>query len=416
MTSFLGMLALLSIVGGYAIGGVIPSSGPLSGGTMVTITGSNLGNGSDITNVTICGVTASSIISQSATQVVVRTGSTGVPVSAGVITVYSANYGVTTVSNAFTYNPAGVILAEQLVWGTVSNMPAVRDALSAASAGGKIFAMGGNGAGSVPQSTAWAYDPSLPGLGWQSVSNMPTTRRYQSAVSLGTKVYVLAGDPYASTVWVYDTTQPGLGWGSVSNMPAGRNSMGSTVATGKIFALGGETTGIGLTNAWVYDTAQPGLGWGSISNLPEGSCVHAAVTVSGKVYLIKASSIPVPSAVWVYDPAQPGLGWGSVSNLPAARYWHGAAVLNNKIYVIGGYDETGAFTSTVWVYDPAQPALGWVSASSLPSKLVAFGTTTLDNKIYVMGGNNSGARSSTAYVGTVVSGVSPAFGPMSGGT
>ncbi|NCD35359.1 MAG: choice-of-anchor D domain-containing protein, partial [Spartobacteria bacterium] len=58
--------------------GVEPSTGSWTGGYQVTISGANLGNGSDITNVTLAGVAVTNIASQSATQVVVWAGS-GLP-------------------------------------------------------------------------------------------------------------------------------------------------------------------------------------------------------------------------------------------------------------------------------------------------------------------------------------------------
>ena len=68
----------------------------------MTIRGENLGNGSDVTNVTLCGVSATNIASQSATQVVVWAGSRGSSATGDVV-VFSTSYGATTRSNAFAY-------------------------------------------------------------------------------------------------------------------------------------------------------------------------------------------------------------------------------------------------------------------------------------------------------------------------
>jgi len=91
----------------FPSGGVSPSSGPRLGGFQVTIDGWNLGDGLDITNVTLCGVAASNII-QSATQVVVTAGAM-TNSGLGDVCVFSTSYGETVKSNAFTYNPAGWI-------------------------------------------------------------------------------------------------------------------------------------------------------------------------------------------------------------------------------------------------------------------------------------------------------------------
>jgi hypothetical protein len=80
---------------------VIPSSGSWLGGYQVVISGSNLGNGSDISNVTICGVAVQSIFSQCPTQIVVvaAAGNAGL----GDVRVFSTSFGETIGSNAFTY-------------------------------------------------------------------------------------------------------------------------------------------------------------------------------------------------------------------------------------------------------------------------------------------------------------------------
>ena len=88
------------IFGGSVIAPVAPSAGSYTGGYQVVITGTSLGNGADITNVTLCGVSAS-IQSQSATQIVVVAGAASPGL--GDVRVYSVSFGETVKSNAFTY-------------------------------------------------------------------------------------------------------------------------------------------------------------------------------------------------------------------------------------------------------------------------------------------------------------------------
>lgn len=82
--------------------GVHPTFGSSTGGFEVTITGSNLGDGADITNVTLCGVSAASIVSQSSTQVVIMAGASGFG-ALGDVRVFSTSYGETVKSDSFTY-------------------------------------------------------------------------------------------------------------------------------------------------------------------------------------------------------------------------------------------------------------------------------------------------------------------------
>ncbi len=73
---------------------VTPADGIWTGGTTIAIAGRYLGNGTDITNVTVCGVPAAATVSQSATQVVVRTGA-GMPLGAGGVAIHSTSQGST---------------------------------------------------------------------------------------------------------------------------------------------------------------------------------------------------------------------------------------------------------------------------------------------------------------------------------
>lgn len=83
--------------------GVSPDSGPVAGGTTVTISGVNLGDGTDVMNVTLCGVPVAAIVSQSSTQIVV-TAAAGVA-GTGDVMINSASYGPITKINGFTYVP-----------------------------------------------------------------------------------------------------------------------------------------------------------------------------------------------------------------------------------------------------------------------------------------------------------------------
>ena len=86
--------------------GVAPSSGSWLGGYPVTISGTNLCDGSDVTSVTLCGFPVSAIVSQSPTQIVVlaAAGSPGI----GDVHVFSTSYGETVRPDAFTYLVPGL--------------------------------------------------------------------------------------------------------------------------------------------------------------------------------------------------------------------------------------------------------------------------------------------------------------------
>jgi N-acetylneuraminic acid mutarotase len=395
-------------------GGTSVSNGPSAGGNTLTISGTGLGNGSDITNVTICGVVAV-IQSQTANSVTVVVGAGGS--GTGNIQIYSASDGVTTFVNGYTYNQQGAILGPFTGWLSVSNLPAARMGLAAASVNGKIYAIGGYNGSDTSYSTVYVYDPTQPTLGWLSASNLPAPRGYLAAASVNGKIYAIGGyypGFYSSTVYVYDPAQPTLGWLSVSNLPGSLDSLVATSVNGKIYAISGSSTGV-----FVYDPTQPTLGWLSVSNLPNWRYAVAGTSVNGKIYVIGGWGGPegsdTKSTVYVYDTTQPTLGWLSASNLPAAREYLGAVSENGKICAIGGFSQSSSsFQSTVYVYDPAQPTVGWLSTSNLPVACDDLAVASVNGTIYAIGGWN-GSPMSTVYKGSFAPDVVPSLGQLSGG-
>jgi len=410
-------LAWFALTGDAAITAVTPASGPLAGGNTVVITGDSLGNG-DVTNVTLCGVTATLQQDHSPTQVVVSAGAAW-DAATGDVVVRSTGSGLATKTNAYTYNPAGCLAGAFAGWTSVSNLPAARSHFGAASVGGKVYAVGGYGSGG-PQSSVYVYDPAQPALGWLSISNLPAAREDLAVASAGGKIYALGGygsGGSQSTVYVYDPAQPALGWLSVSNLPAARQELAAASAGGKLYAVGGYGNSAFQATVYVYDPLLPALGWQSVSNLPAVRADLGAASINGQIYALGGfNGSAQQSTVYVYDPAQPALGWLSVSNLPAARDGVAAAVANGMLYALGGYSGAGQ-QATVYEYDPAQPAAGWLITSNLPAPRGYAAAAGAGSKLYLLGGDDDTySPAATVYEGSFASGVAPSSGPTAGGT
>gem|GEM_PF-826068 len=113
--------------------GVVPSSGSWTGGYPVVITGTNLCNGllGDVTNVTLCGVSVSSIDSVSGSTQIVVTAGVGTPGS-GDVRVYSVTEGESVRANGFMYVGSSIT-----VLGT--NMAVIASGEAASTAKGTDF-------------------------------------------------------------------------------------------------------------------------------------------------------------------------------------------------------------------------------------------------------------------------------------
>jgi hypothetical protein len=96
----------------YNLPGVItavtPGSGICSGGQFVSIVGSNLGSGSDVTAVSLNEVAAARIERQTATLIVVTSGGTITASGPGEVVIQSTSFGRTANSSVFTYVPSFV--------------------------------------------------------------------------------------------------------------------------------------------------------------------------------------------------------------------------------------------------------------------------------------------------------------------
>ena len=80
----------------------MPGTSPLAGGIELTISGENLATGADISRVTLAGVQAT-ILTQTSTQVVVRTAARATNV-VGDIVVVSTSFGTMRLDDSFTYS------------------------------------------------------------------------------------------------------------------------------------------------------------------------------------------------------------------------------------------------------------------------------------------------------------------------
>eukprot|EP00698_Gefionella_okellyi_P018872 TRINITY_DN5710_c0_g1_i4.p1 TRINITY_DN5710_c0_g1~~TRINITY_DN5710_c0_g1_i4.p1 ORF type:complete len:2265 (+),score=623.94 TRINITY_DN5710_c0_g1_i4:331-6795(+) len=110
---------------------VVPSAGPITGGTTVTISASNTLGSGDIVSVTLNGVTAT-ITNQAAQSVTVTAGNPSGVSGTGTVQVTSTSYGVASLPNAFTYNAQPVISGVVPAGGTVNG--GTRVTISASSA------------------------------------------------------------------------------------------------------------------------------------------------------------------------------------------------------------------------------------------------------------------------------------------
>ncbi len=418
-SEYLGTISTNSAVATAYIPGLSVTNGPGRGGNLLTINRAELGNGDDITRVTLCGMTAV-IVSQSADSVTVLVP--GTYVGTGDVQVYSASHGLNVFTNGYTYVSPGYIHGALHGWDSVSGLSTGRTWLATTAAAGNVYAIGGftlSGGGLWPSATVEVYNPSQSAAGWSSISNLPAPRAYLAAASAGDRIYAMGGTDtmfIRTNVFVYDTTQPARGWTNGVGLPVARAAAAAAEVNGLIYLIGGEDEhGDVVNTVFRFDPSQPDAGWTNIASLPQPRRMGAAVALHGRLYAIGGEDTLWPQTdVYCYDPARPAQGWQSVSNLPIAIEAPAAAPLNGRIYVFGGW--TNGASAAAWCYDPLKPAEGWQSVAKLPAARSSPGAIALDGRIYVLGGDDGTTPRTNVYVSTFEpAAVSPNRGARAGG-
>lgn len=263
-------------------------------------------------------------------------------------------------------------------WEPAAPSPVPRFEGAAAVVGGRLYAIGGFGAGgNLPaQANVDAYDPATDA--WTARAPMPRAVTHVQAAVVGTRVFLgggfegASGGPPIAVVQVYDTVANAWSTTAVPDLPAPRAS-GGFVARGRfIHALGGLTPGrcIDTTDHWVLDTQELAAGWVAAAPLPESRNHFQAVEWNGRIYVTggqrghDCGSVQLRTA-HVYDPATNA--WRDLPQLPFALSHHEPSVFawNDQLVIGGGItDGAGAIASSIafdlvrerWVRRPDLPA------------------------------------------------------------
>ena len=258
----------------------VPSNGPFAGGNQLLVTNTvpAIGNGNDITNVLLDGVTAS-ITDQGTNWVTITVPATGSPGSKTIV-VQSASAGDTTFAGIYTVNPVGRIgsVAEDWSrWEEVSGLPAPRIGLAAGTLNGAMYAIGGSDG--ITRTSVYRYN----GTNWAGSPDLPAARYRLAAGTLNNALYAIAGEngSYKTNVYSYN----GTNWTEVAGLPATRSVLAVGELNGSLYALGGFFGTVGQTNVYKFD----GANWVQVAGLPAGRLGLATGALNGALYAIGGS-------------------------------------------------------------------------------------------------------------------------------
>ncbi|MFH0880410.1 MAG: ubiquitin-like protein [Lentisphaerota bacterium] len=370
---------------------VSPHHGPFIGGNLLVVTNKMplLGNGSDITNVTVGGVAAAGITGQGTNWVAFIAPATG---SEGVKdVVIQGGSATTTLSGAYTVNAPGWIYdnapegwtevagvpgsgqcfmagvysnriyvagagATNLFrfdgehWAEVQGLPVDMRAASLSAFQGYLYAIGGYW-GSVG-TNVYRFD----GTSWLPVAGLPTNRCYGGAATLGAYLYYVAGYDFplgssVTNVFRFD----GAAWTEVAGLPHNDQLFGMTVFANSIHVAGGNRSSFGASsNVYRFD----GASWSEAPSMPERREYLACGTLGSSLYVVGGNpgGTDPTEIVLRFD----GSSWSEVSSLPVAQQGMAVASLGNYLYAFGG-----VYVTNTYRYSPGyaglSPSSGWVT-------------------------------------------------------
>jgi non-specific serine/threonine protein kinase len=220
---------------------------------------------------------------------------------------------------------------------------------------------------------------------WRRLPNLPAAVNHASAASAGGKLYVVGGygrlqGQMLRSAFVFD----GKRWRSLPAMPEVRAAAGAAITGGKLYVVGGVTTEVLARDAFVLD-----LGARTWTTMPGPTPrEHLAVTTAkGMVYALAGRLGGFDSNLDLFEAYSPLTGkWTSLPPVPYPRGGTGAAVARGLLVSVGGEEEGGTIQS-VYGFDLARER--WRRLPNLPTPRHGLGVAAIGWRIYAIGGGTS---------------------------
>jgi N-acetylneuraminic acid mutarotase len=263
---------------------------------------------------------------------------------------------------------------------------------------GEIYFIGGfdetrNGVADVE-----AYNPTT--NTWRSVAALPALLHHVNAASAGGRIYVVGGlsnTSFDAVGLTYEYDPAANTWTPRTSMPAGtqRGAAATAAIDGRIYVAGGWRNGA-VNDFSVYDPALDT--WSPLQNMPTAR-EHFFAVASGTSFIAIGgrNAAGLRAEVEIYD-TQTSL-WTERALMPTPRGGLSGGLVNGRVHVVGGEGNTsnanGVFANHE-VYDPV--ANSWGLLGPMPNPVHGAGTVGFNGVVYVIGG---GSRQGFAAVASV---------------
>ena len=257
------------------------------------------------------------------------------------------------------------------------SLPVPIEETAAASAGGKLYVMGGFNAAGTSLSTVYVFD----GTRWTSGPRLPLPLDHPSAATLNDHVYIAGGHSNgADSARLFRLD--GSRWTTLASMHFARGGHALVAVAARLYAIGGNTRSGNVGPAEEYNPAANS--WTVLTSLPQPRNHVAGFALAGAACAAGGRS-PTTAHVDCFNVAS--RAWSRLPNLPAASSGAGAAVLGADIVVAGGEDasETRIFDQFAYY----STGSGWSAAGRMLSPRHGFELAVFEGRAWACGGGSA---------------------------
>jgi parallel beta-helix repeat protein len=270
-------------------------------------------------------------------------------------------------------------------WSAKADIPLPTWGGASTALNGEIYYMGGIPCFPLvnPTSVLMKYDPASDS--WFNLTDLPAPRAYLGAASANGRIYAIGGSEgniSRSSVFEYDPTANS--WTSKSPMPIPLEAFGVATVNNRIYVIGGSSTLLmnhTLKNVFEYDPANDT--WSVKPDMPTGRAHLSCTVLEDKIHAIGGYLSGPIKTVEIYDPVSET--WTQGTNLSTARSGLAAETLGGNIYAFGGTGKWAIPTNSTEMYDPVLDT--WTPRPPMLEPRVYFGSAVVGDCMYAMGGS-----------------------------
>ncbi len=304
-------------------------------------------------------------------------------------------------------------------WQELPNMPVEKWEAATIVVDGKIYILGGYGAGVRSSKICHIFDPA--DHSWTRIQDLPSAISHVNPVLDGRKIWFAGGfkdgykDHVVAEVWNYDIDLDGPGlkgrFTAGPLLPGNRGGGGLALVGRQLHFIGGitEDRDTDAFEHWVLDLDEYEQGTGQWQDtgapIPEPRNQFSTVVFDNKIYLIGGqlhhdSCQLDQNRVDIYDPETNSWSDGPVLPKGHSHSEGGTFVHDGKIFLVGGHttpgnprkkkeDEGGRKAIEADILTLAHGG-EWELFGKLPMPLSSPAARIVDGRFYVLGGSLNG--------------------------